>query len=294
MPTVLFAGDHDSAAVAARVRSGAWERVGRGAYVATSAQLSPRQRSLARIVAVDRRLRAPHWFSHGSAALIWGLTLWNAPPCVHVRQPGHASSQRDRTVMRHRGSFDEARATAVRSLPVTNLEQTTVDCARLLSPLAGLVVADGAIRAGADRSDILALLDALGPRRGVGRARAVIDVADGGSESPGETATRFVLLRGGLPQPQTQIAVATRLGTFWADLGWEEWRVLVEYDGRTKYLTVDDLIREKRRQDALLEAGWRVIRVTKEDLRSPATLIERVQRLLPTDMPPTVRRALRA
>jgi len=94
--------------------------------------------------------------------------------------------------------------------------------------------------------------------------------------------------------PQTQIEVTTRLGTFWADLGWEEWRVLIEYDGRPKYRSVDDLIREKRRHDALLEAGWRVLRVTTEDLRSPVALLARVERMLPAGVIRTPRTALRA
>lgn len=292
LPVVHLAGDHEDAVVAARVRTGTWERVGRGAYVRTSPRLAIRGRSLARIVAVHHQMRAPHWFSHESAALLWGLPLWRDDGRVHVRQTGHASSQRDRAVSRHRGIVDERHLTSVGGLPVTDMEQTVLDCARSLSPLAGLVVADGALRAGADRAAVVALLDEVAGRRGVRSARAVVELADGGSESPGETVTRFVLLRAGLPRPKTQVEVATRLGPFWADLGWPEWKVLVEYDGRTKYAGVDDLVREKRRHDALLEAGWRVLRVTKEDLRSPDELVRRVERLLPLNVPRTIRRAL--
>ena len=39
--------------------------------------------------------------------------------------------------------------------------------------------------------------------------------------------------------------------------------------------------REKRREDALREAGYLVLRVTSEDLRGPATLASRVLRVLP-------------
>src|SRR5665647_3975642 len=52
------------------------------------------------------------------------------------------------------------------------------------------------------------------------------------AESPGESSARSVLLRAGLPVPQTQVRVDTPLGTFWSDLGWPEWRLLAEYDGR--------------------------------------------------------------
>ena len=92
---------------------------------------------------------------------------------------------------------------------------------------------------------------------------------------------RFVLLRAGLPQPDTQVRVDSRLGTFWGDLGWERWRTLLEYDGRSKYTGREALIEEKRRHDAIVEAGWRILRVTKEDLRAPSALLARVTRLLP-------------
>ena len=90
------------------------------------------------------------------------------------------------------------------------------------------------------------------------------------------------LLIAGLPKPTTQIPVRTRLGTFWGDLGWPEWRVLVEYDGRIKYEGGPDaLLAEKRREDAIREAGWSVLRITAQDLRDPAGLAARVRRLAP-------------
>ncbi|NCT92476.1 hypothetical protein GXB85_16185 [Cellulomonas sp. APG4] len=87
----------------------------------------------------------------------------------------------------------------------------------------------------------------------------------------------------GLPRPETQVPVATRLGTYWADLGWPEARVLAEYDGEAKYTDAsrDVVVREKRREDALLDEGWRMLRLTKDDLRHPATLTRRARPLFP-------------
>lgn len=278
---LYLARDHDGNAVAARVRRGAWERLTRGAYGSAGRSWTREERALAVVRAVHERLVTPHWFSHESAALVWGLPLWRVPEVTHVRQHCRPGTGRDRSIARHSGTVDEDHLTIVGRLPVTDLELTMVDCARSLSPLAGLVVADAALRAGADRAVALAMLDELKGRNGVARARAVIDLADEGAESPGETATRFVLLRDGLPRPQTQVRVVTRLGTFWGDLGWEEWRVLLEYDGRTKYVDRETLVREKRRHDALVEAGWRALRVTQEDIPLRAGLTGRVRRVLP-------------
>lgn len=281
LPVVLLARDHEHATVVAHVRHGTWRRVTRGAYVPEPTAASVR--ALATMVAVHERLTAPHWFSHESAALAWGLPTWRTPQVTHVRQGSRPSSRRDPRILRHGGPVDPRLLTTVRGLPVTGLALTLVDCARTLPALEALVVADAALRAGVDPGDALGMLGELRGHAGVARARDVIELADEGAESVGETATRFVLLSEGLPRPQTQIPVVTRLGTFWGDLGWEEWRLLVEYDGRAKYRSTEDLVREKRRQDALAEIGWRFVRVVKEDLCAPARLGARVRRLLPSD-----------
>ncbi len=282
LPSVFLACDHEHATVVARVRHGTWQRVTRGAYVAEPTTTSVR--ALATMKGIHERLTAPHWFSHESAAVAWGLPTWRTPRVTHIRQGSRPSSRRDPRVLRHGGFVDPDLLTTVHGLPVTGLTLTLVDCARTLPALDALVVADAALRAGADLGDALAMLGSLRGHAGVARARGVIELADEGAESAGETATRFVLLRDGLPRPQTQIPVVTRLGTFWGDLGWEEWKLLVEYDGRPKYRSTEDLIREKRRQDALVEMGWRTVRVVKEDLRASAQLRARVRRLLPGDV----------
>ena len=290
---IHLARDHPRQVVATRTRHAEWERLARGAYVDAASSLAPRARALAVIGAVDDRLAKPHWFSHESAALIWGLPVWRLPRLTHLRQGGRAGGERDRAVMRHSGLPGEDHLTSVGGLPVTDLEQTMVDCARSLRPLAGLVVADAALRAGADRGCVLEMLERLRGRNGAARALDVVMLADDGAESPGETATRFVLLRDGLPRPETQVRVETRLGAFWADVGWEEWRVLLEYDGRAKYRSMEDLIREKRRHDALVEAGVRPLRVTKEDIPG-SSLSRRARALLPPGIPMVQRPLLRS
>lgn len=294
LPPIHLAGDHTSQDVARQLRSGAWRRVGRGAYLSAGAESTARRTALARIVAVHHRLTAPHVFSHESAALLWGLPLWALPDVVHVYQRNRPGARRDPGVRRHIGVPLVAAVTLADDLPVTTLGLTAVDCARAMAPRAALVVVDAALRAGASRDEMIALLARDPAGRGSARARQVVVLGEAGAESPQESVLRFVLLRAGLPQPETQVRIDTRLGTFWADLGWEQWRVVLEYDGRQKYADPDALVREKRRHDALVEAGWRVIRVTKEDLARPALLVARVERLLPRDVPRTGRPHLRA
>lgn len=183
---------------------------------------------------------------------------------------------------RHVGLPADAERQVVLGLHVTSLERTVLDCVASLPPAHGLVVADAAARVPADRGTLDRLLAARFGQPGSARARAVLALADDGAESPGESAARFVVLRDGFAVPRTQMPIETRLGTFWADLGWEEWKLVLEYDGRTKYVgqETERFMQEKRRHDAVLETGCRILRVTKEDLTG-STLTQRIVQLVP-------------
>src|SRR5665648_739456 len=217
---------------------------------------------------------------HAPAALVWGLPLLATPDRTHVI--GVSNPARNGTdIVRHVHELPAHHQTVHLGHPVTTLERTVVDCAMTMGPRASLVLADAALRVGVDRGDCARVLAGMQGRRGTPAARAILDLADDGAESPGESSARFVLLRAGLPVPQTQVRVHTHLGTFWSDLGWPEWRLLAEYDGRAKYeangSASEAVIQEKRRQSAVEEADWRMLRITKEDVAQPATLVRRVK-----------------
>lgn len=284
LPAVLLARELPPGVGEARERRAEWTRVRPGAYTARQPPGAPdrdRALALARIVAASRQLRLTFAFSHQSAALVWGLPLLAIPDRTHVIQDTHPGRRAAKDLVRHIHTLPAQHRTIHRSLPVCTLERTVVDCLRTLEPLAGLVVADAGLHLGADRDLCRAMLDA--PSSGCRKARALLDLADDGAESAGETHLRFAFLRAGLPVPTTQIRIRTRLGEYWSDLGWEEWRLVAEYDGRVKYGArgSDALVAEKRRQDAIEEERWHVLRVVKEDLRRPGELLRRVSRFAP-------------
>jgi len=303
-PAVVLARDRPAPDVRGAAGRGELRRIGRGVYVAPRAvaasaaeEQTPhgdaRALAIAHAHGTHRRLTADHVFSHATAALLWGLPLWRAPQHTSVLVRHSAGRGADRRVVRRVGLPSDDDVVLRHGLPVTSLDRTMVDCARVLAPLDALVVADAAVRKGAARDVALAQM-VVARGRGVVQAREIVRLADAGAESPGESATRFVVLRDGLPVPTTQLGVRTRLGSFWTDLGWPALRLALEYDGRTKYTDPEVLVREKRRHDAMVEAGWTVLRVTKEDLPGP-TLTRRVLRALPAHSHPplTPRRALR-
>ncbi|MGV8968431.1 MAG: hypothetical protein ACOH2F_19365 [Cellulomonas sp.] len=299
----MLARELTPARVKAEVRAGTLERIRPGAYrrpsppaPAPTAQTPPptpsppaaaRELALARIAAVGRQLRTPIWFSHESAALIWGCATWKPPDRTHVIQTVRPHGAGDPGLVRHLMTLPPADRTRWRGVPVTSLDRTVADCLTRFGPLEGLVIADSALRLGADLDAITARIEARAGERGVATARAVLAAADGGAESPGETRVRHILVSHGLPRPELQVPVHTRLGWFWADLGWREWRLLIEFDGFIKYSSLAHgdpaavLFAEKRRQDAIAEQDWGVLRVTAADLRHPKDLVARVCRRLP-------------
>jgi very-short-patch-repair endonuclease len=88
-----------------------------------------------------------------------------------------------------------------------------------------------------------------------------------------------LLVRAGLPRPETQIEFTDEFGItrIRVDMGWRKWRVAVEYDGiqhwSDRYQRSWDIDRI-----AMLEAmGWAIVRVSAEMLSRPDVIIERVR-----------------
>ena len=98
------------------------------------------------------------------------------------------------------------------------------------------------------------------------------------SESPMETRLRMLLVLGGLPRPKAQIPLHDEHGWFLGrpDLFYPEHRLAIEYDGGTHR---DSLASDNRRQNRLVDAGYRVLRFTAWDvLGSPDSVLDLVRR----------------
>ncbi|MBL0884797.1 hypothetical protein [Myceligenerans indicum] len=300
LPQIIETRHNDRNRIAKALRAGAIERVRRGAYVEVpqpEAQRRPAPRrdeaaALAQIVAVHRRTRADHFVSHVSAAVLWGWRVWDLPDLTHLYQRYRASGHAASDVVHHRNLPADQHAEH-QGIPVTSKVRTAVDCALTMRPVEALVIVDSALADGVAREDLLDDLEARPDRRGTRAARRVIEIADPGAESHWESWVRYVLVRAGLPTPATQVVVPTRLGSYRCDMGWPEWRVVVEFDGLVKYrdavLAPDhsgaqELMREKRRGDAIIETGVRLVRVTKHDRHDPDDIANRVLPLLPPDV----------
>lgn len=114
-------------------------------------------------------------------------------------------------------------------------------------------------------------------RRGIERARTSLSLVDAGAQSPKETWLRLVLVRAGLPRPQTQIPVYDDSGETIAylDMGWEDVKVAVEYDGEQHRSDRRQYTWDVRRLEMIERRGWILIRVVAGD--RPAEIVRRVR-----------------
>jgi hypothetical protein len=117
-------------------------------------------------------------------------------------------------------------------------------------------------------------------RRGIRQARATLGLVDAGAQSPKETWLRLLLIQAGLPRPQTQIPVRDEFGSIIAylDMGWEDMKIAVEYDGDQHRSDRRQYIWDIRRLEHLERLGWIVIRVVAGD--HPADITRRVRSAL--------------
>ena len=248
-------------------------------------------------------MRPEHWFSHGTAARLWGV------PLMHHYRPEerlHVMSVGSSVAFRHRGiagwvtedTAIERRTLA--GLPVVGPADVWCQLALRDAVAAGWTVGHewlvaagdflvtgpriGGGRRGAPPCTIEDLRAAVDRRRGTrgvrALERALADVR-GPVDSPRETLLRLGLVAHGLPEPEVQFPVLTSAGVRHADLGYREARLLLEYQGDEHRLSRRRWLEDLTRIQLLQDAGYRVMLVGADDLYPTcAALSARVRRAL--------------
>jgi very-short-patch-repair endonuclease len=173
----------------------------------------------------------------------------------------------------------ELDVTEVAGLPCTTPERTVADLLRWSAPHDGLAAADAMAAAGLVEAQRLpAVVERFAGARGVTQARYLAAVVEPATESPGESWLRLRLLDAGFPRPRAQISVVDRWGVerYRLDLGWEEVRVAVEYDGEEFHGSARSRRwDEQRREELFREFGWNVVGVGKGEVLGPSMALER-------------------
>lgn len=121
-----------------------------------------------------------------------------------------------------------------------------------------------------------------GRRHGAALLRVALPQAIGRSRSRPETWMRLALVDAGLPEPSANFDVFDH-GAWLAqvDLAYPKRKIALEYEGDHHRTDPHQWAIDIQRADRLAEAGWRVIRVTREDVFAhPAQLVARVRHAL--------------
>jgi very-short-patch-repair endonuclease len=93
---------------------------------------------------------------------------------------------------------------------------------------------------------------------------------------------------GGFPRPRTQIPVVVDgYVKYYLDMGWENVKVAVEYDGDQHRTDRAQFAKDVVRLEELADLGWMVVRVVAGT--SPAEVVRRVRRAWDADSSPTLR-----
>lgn len=157
---------------------------------------------------------------------------------------------------------------------VTTPLRTAWDLARRLELVDAVIAVDSLARVGGfEPAELLVRRAALPGARGSRRLDQVVGLADPRAASPMETRLRVGLIGAGLPPPKAQYEVRDGRGhpVARADLAYPEARLAIEY-------VVDEPNVPRQRDGELLDLGWQVIRVHREDvLRGMRRTAERVR-----------------
>lgn len=166
----------------------------------------------------------------------------------------------------------------VAGLPVTTPERTAFDLGRRGRVEDAVARLDALARAtGVKVDDVAALAERHRGCRGLRQLEKVLPLVDAGAQSPRETFLRLLLMKAGLPRPQTQIPAYADDGYPFAflDMGWQDLLVAVEYDGDQHRVDRWQYVKDVHRIDELERRGWIVIRVLAE--HRSADIVRRVR-----------------
>lgn len=248
--------------VARELRQGRWHRVGWGVFILREVweALDDRGRHLAHAHARLLGL-GPGWaLARRTAVVAHGLSHLGTQPTI-PQLLGAKGRAKARSRHERIATLPDEDVAILNGFRVTSLERTVVDVSRKESFRGALVIADSAVRGGAD----LEVARSIGRRcegwpGGSGIAQ-VLRFADGRAESALESISRLAMLRGALPLPEPQVEVylgGVLLGR--VDFFWRAYNLVGECDGLVKYTDTAVVVREKLREERLTSCGLEVAR----------------------------------
>jgi len=255
-----------------------YQRVLHGIYVPVGNPIDHGVRTLAALLPTsETAVLTAH-----SAAWWYGVAYAEPADPVILILPCDLQIKGARGVRVHVSNLTDSEIGLVDGLRLASPIRAAWDAATLTSPRAALATIDGLLRRRLlTERQLLRELTVRAGTWGVARARAVFELADGLSESPAESWTRWLLHHSTIPPATLEFEVLDENGGFIArvDFAWPAKRVALEYDGAyhadPKQRAID-----QRRDSALAGLGWKVLHMTSSDLHDPSRVLAELRGLL--------------
>jgi len=267
------------------VRAGEWRRLRRGAFAfaKTYDQLDDAQRHVVVARAVVAKLGHDRVaLSHQTASCAYSHDQWGWDlSVINVTRLDHGAARLEAGIKHHVGRVVADDLTEQGGLLVIREDRAVVEACTQMSIEAGLCIVDSALRRDQVTGDKLMRLGSLFRDWPASRrARLAVSLGDGRAATVGESRSRYLFWRFGVPAPELQFEVRTGSGTLLgtADFAWEHYRHLGEFDGRRKYTRDLEegedagqvVFREKRREDAMRGEDLGMSRLIWSELEPPS------------------------
>lgn len=243
--------------------------VSRYGLVADHQRLLPGVHAAKRIpLSLDDRIAAA-WLWSRRRGVITGLaaSALHGAKWVDSQVPielNHPHNKAPVGVIARRDTLLDGEVVEIRGMAATSVARTAFDLARGGPWIRAIERLDSLCRATDFTNDqVLSVLERHPRVRGRRRVPGLLDLVDSGAESPRESWLRMILIEAGFPRPHTQIPVLRPDGysRYYLDMGWEELRVAVEYDGQQHRIDPVQFASDVLRSEYLDGLGWRRIRV---------------------------------
>jgi hypothetical protein len=225
--------------------------------------------------------------SHGTAAAFHGL--WDgAPRLIDVTVPVEAGRKIEGIRCRRCRYPQPEEVETIHGVTVSTVARTLVDLAGMVGhPTLKKTVGRAAIRRKLDLDALDLAIHNAKRRRGLRALELTLlpyrskDGKVPNVRSDFETLVLPDLLDLGHPRPDCNVRLEVERERLLVDFFWEKQRVVVETDGRKTHETPDAFQADRRRDQLLVSAGYRVLRVTWLQIHGErAAVLARVERAL--------------
>ena len=257
----LLAAGIGRGAIVHRLRTGRLVRAYRDVYLVDDERPKPLTLAMAAVI----HFRCHAVLSHRIAGALWGL-IEGAPEMPEVTLVGRSSHRRPGLIVHRVNALDRRDVRRRHGLPVTSPARTVADLAASEGNLElENALAECLQRGLAPENEIRAALDRVPKHPGVGRLRGLLDRGHPAlTRSMAERILLALIRAAELPSPLANVIVCGHK----VDLFWPAHGLVVEFDGWDTHRRRSSFETDRRRDQRLVAAGYRVLRITWRQLEN--------------------------